>query len=96
MLRWAGASRISREKTSPQKENEDSMLKILKALDLKKNGKVKIQSFIDVMESNNVDVDQNEIVEMFSLADNSEDIGINAFCIYIKNSSLWKDKLEKR
>ena len=33
---------------------------------------------------------------MFSLADSSGEIGINAFRIYIQNSSLWKDNLEKR
>ena len=57
--------------------------------------RIKVQSFIDIMESNNVNVEPNEIGEMFSLADSSGEIGINAFRIYIQNSSLWKDNLEK-
>ena len=95
-MAWAGASRISKEKTNLNKENEYSIMKILKALDLKKDERVKVQSFIDIMESNYVDVEPNEIGEMFSLADSSGEIGINAFRIYILNSSLWKDDLEKR
>ena len=71
-MAWAGANRIYREKSSHKRENEDSMIKILKALDLKKDGKVKVQSFIDIKERNNVNVESNEIGELFSLAKKRE------------------------
>ena len=45
-MAWAGANRISKEKSSPKKENEYSIMKILKALDLKKDGRIKVQSLI--------------------------------------------------
>ena len=95
-MAWAGANKISKEKNSPKKENDNSIMKILKALDLKKDGRIKVQSFIDLMEKNNVNVEPSEIGEMFSLADSSGEIGINAFRIYIQNSSLWKDSLERK
>ena len=95
-MAWAGANRISKEKNSPKKENDNSIMKILKALDLKKDGRIKVQGFIDLMEKNNVNVEPSEIGEMFSLADSSGEIGINAFRIYIQNSSLWKESLERK
>merc|ERR1712025_1509385 len=95
-MAWRAISRVSKDINSQKKENDLSIMKILKALDLRKDGRVKVQNFLDLMETNNVNIERNEIGEMFSLADSSGEIGINAFRIYIQNSSFWKDSLEKK
>ena len=69
---------------------------MLSSLDFKQNGRIKVQGFIDLLKYNGIHAEDDEIKEMFALADSSGEIGVSAFRIYILHSSVWKEKIEAK
>ena len=77
-----------------EKKRERALQELLSKADKNGNGRLFVSDFMEVMEANEVQVDDEEAIKIGELADGSGEIAKNDLVVFVKNSAMWKDNLE--
>merc|ERR1719410_2522728 len=75
---------------------EKALKEILDKADNNLNGKVGLEEFIQIIEINGVEIDEEELKEFHSLADENGEISKTDLIVHTKASKFWKGYMESK